>query len=157
MKTGKRTLALLLALILALGALGACSKAPDQTKSPDQTESPDIRPAKTPDAAPSGGAAAQPSVPDGQRTADVRTAASYDELFSSLETVSAGMHYYEMAVDTVAEAETPTASAAAGDEYKAEENDSDRAPGGAAAGDHLPVIRSRSFLDVTRFPPERDG
>ncbi len=133
MKTGKRTLALLLALILALGALGACSKAPDQTRSPDQTDSPDVQPEKTPDAAPSGGAAAQPSVPDGQRTADVRTAASYDELFSSLEAVSAGMHYYEMADGAVAEAETPTASAAAGDEYKAEENDSDSASGGAAA------------------------
>ena len=118
MKTGKRTLALLLALILALGALGACSKAPDQTKSPGQTKSPDIQPEKTPDAAPSGGAAAKPSVPDVQRTADVRTAASYDELFSSLEARSAGMCYFEMASDTVAEAEAPTASAAAGDENK---------------------------------------
>jgi hypothetical protein len=29
--------------------------------------------------------------------------------------------------------------------------------GGAGAGDRLPIVRSRSFLEVTRFPPERDG
>ena len=29
--------------------------------------------------------------------------------------------------------------------------------GGAASGDELRVVRSQSFLEVTRFPPERDG
>ncbi|HLM30564.1 MAG TPA: hypothetical protein VK326_02765 [Solirubrobacterales bacterium] len=29
--------------------------------------------------------------------------------------------------------------------------------GGASANDKLPIVRSRSFLDVTRFPPELEG
>lgn len=102
MKTGKRTLALLLALVFALGALTACGgnttagdkvveSTPDNTASPQTGETtPDAgaQSEKTPDPAPAA-----------EGLSGVHAAESYDELFESVNLGYGGWKSEEIAVD----------------------------------------------------------